>query len=60
MIFGPLDDYSLAPVSRFALVWDVPIISPGGLAPAFTITKQVHIDLFSSICVGSVFFFCGG
>lgn len=43
VIFGPLDDYSLAPVSRFALVWDIPIITPGGLAPAFTITKQVDM-----------------
>lgn len=43
MIFGPIDDYSLAPVSRFAGVWGIPIVSPGGFAEAFTITKQVYI-----------------
>lgn len=54
VIFGPLDDYSLAPVSRFAAAWDLPIISPGGLAPAFTITKQVPMT-FLLFSLGSTF-----
>ena len=37
VFFGPVcDDYVLAPVARYASVWGVPIITPAGLARAFT------------------------
>lgn len=34
--FGPFCDYVLAPISRFAGVWDIPVLTPGGLPQAFT------------------------
>ena len=36
IFYGPCCKYALAPVARFCShVWNVPIISPGGLTPAF-------------------------
>uniref|UniRef100_A0A2C9KXE5 Receptor ligand binding region domain-containing protein n=2 Tax=Biomphalaria glabrata TaxID=6526 RepID=A0A2C9KXE5_BIOGL len=32
VFIGPVCDYSLAPVARYASVWDLPVISPGGFA----------------------------
>ena len=34
--FGPCCKYVLSPVARYAKVWRTPIISPGGLTPAFS------------------------
>ena len=36
VFYGPCCKYSLAPVARFAKIWDVPVITPGGLASSFT------------------------
>lgn len=35
VFFGPVCDYSLAPVARYASYWQVPVISPGGMAYEF-------------------------
>ncbi|XP_067939937.1 uncharacterized protein [Watersipora subatra] len=35
VFFGPVCDYSLAPVARFSPVWNIPVISPGGMASDF-------------------------
>ncbi|CAG5129644.1 unnamed protein product, partial [Candidula unifasciata] len=32
VFIGPVCDYSLAPVARYAPVWNIPVISPGGFA----------------------------
>lgn len=40
VFFGPVCDYSLAPVARYAPFWDVPIISPGGMAHDFGVDKK--------------------
>lgn len=37
---GPINDYVLAPVARYALVWNVPIISPGGTSDGFRLKAQ--------------------
>jgi len=34
-LFGPSCDYSLAPVARYARYWNLPVITPGGMAPEF-------------------------
>lgn len=33
--FGPVCDYSLAPVARYAPEWGLPVLSPGGMAEDF-------------------------
>lgn len=33
--FGPICDYVLAPVARYASVWEIPVLSSGGLSQAF-------------------------
>lgn len=43
-IFGPIESYSLAQISRFANVWELPVISPGGLSEAFTL-KTSHVSI---------------
>ncbi|KAL8586701.1 hypothetical protein ACOMHN_038687 [Nucella lapillus] len=35
MFLGPVCDYSLAPVARYAPYWNIPIIGPGGFAHNF-------------------------
>lgn len=35
VFFGPFLDYLLAPVTRYAGVWDIPVITSGGFAEAF-------------------------
>lgn len=35
IFFGPCCDYSLAPVARYSLVWNKPVITSGGLADDF-------------------------
>lgn len=46
VIFGPIESYSLAQIIRFAGVWETPVISPGGMAEAFTMKESlvnIHI-----------------
>lgn len=40
VFFGPVCDYSLAPVARYAPVWNIPVISPGGFAHNFGANKS--------------------
>lgn len=40
VFFGPVCDYSLAPVARYTPTWDVPVISPGGMAKDFGLNKR--------------------
>lgn len=34
-LFGPSCDYSLAPVARYARYWNLPVVTPGGMAHNF-------------------------
>lgn len=43
VFLGPVCDYSLAPVARYAPYWKLPVISPGGLAHDFGFNKS-HLD----------------
>lgn len=45
LFLGPVDDYALAPVIRYASHWQIPIITTGGLAEAFT-QKVFFFDHF--------------
>lgn len=40
VFFGPVCDYSLAPVARYAPYWNKPVISPGGFAHDFGADKS--------------------
>ncbi|XP_069101884.1 atrial natriuretic peptide receptor 1-like isoform X2 [Argopecten irradians] len=42
---GPVCDYSLAPVARYAPYWGLPIVSPGGLAEDFLDKKKEYKTL---------------
>ncbi|XP_053387549.1 atrial natriuretic peptide receptor 1-like isoform X2 [Mercenaria mercenaria] len=39
MYLGPVCDYSLAPIARYAPFWNLPVISPGGFAHDFGFPK---------------------
>lgn len=50
VILGPIEGYSLATISRFANIWELPLISPGGASEAFTHKKsQVSIQYHENI-----------
>lgn len=36
VFFGPVCDYSLAPVARYSPEWNIPVITPGGMAHDFS------------------------
>lgn len=40
ILLGPSCDYSLAPVARYSAYWNLPIISPGGMARIFGEDKR--------------------
>ncbi|CAC5359103.1 unnamed protein product [Mytilus coruscus] len=40
VFFGPVCDYSLSPVARYAPFWKIPIISTGGFADDFKINRK--------------------
>jgi hypothetical protein len=42
VFLGPICDYVLAPVARYASVWQKPVISTGGLATAFNFKVSVE------------------
>lgn len=46
-LLGPITEYVLAPVARYALVWNTPIISPGGTSDGFRL-KQ-NFPMFTSM-----------
>lgn len=35
VFFGPVHDYVLAPVARYASIWRIPVLTTGGIAGAF-------------------------
>ncbi|XP_052826119.1 atrial natriuretic peptide receptor 1 [Octopus bimaculoides] len=35
VFFGPVCDYSLAPVARYAVYWNLPVVTPGAMAHDF-------------------------
>ena len=56
VFFGPVCDYSLAPVARYAPYWNIPIISPGGMAHDFGRDKSsVDAEFPSLTRVGATF-----
>lgn len=55
VLFGPIESYSLAQISRFANVWELPVISPGGLSEAFTLkTSHVSINKKKSVSIDMI------
>ena len=40
VFMGPVCDYSLAPVARYAPYWNIPVITPGGMAHDFGANKS--------------------
>lgn len=48
VLFGPIESYSLAQISRFANVWEIPVISPGGLSEAFSKKNSHTVIIFGS------------
>ena len=49
VFLGPVCDYSLAPVARYAPHWNVPVISPGGMAHDFGANKQNEYGTLSRV-----------
>ncbi|CAG0882507.1 unnamed protein product [Darwinula stevensoni] len=44
VFFGPIcDDYTLAPVARYAAKWNIPVLTPGGQAPGFTCKRDYEL-----------------
>jgi len=35
VFYGPCDKYALSPIARYAEIWNVPVITPGGLTSRF-------------------------
>ncbi|XP_053671617.1 atrial natriuretic peptide receptor 1 [Anopheles nili] len=35
VFFGPIYDYVIAPITRYCTVWDIPVITSGGVSEAF-------------------------
>lgn len=50
VFLGPICDYVLAPVARYASVWRRPVLTTGGLASAFN-NKVIYTSLFKYIYV---------
>lgn len=40
VFLGPICDYVLAPVARYASVWQLPVLTTGGLSAAFNVKVQ--------------------
>ncbi|XP_050396920.1 atrial natriuretic peptide receptor 1 isoform X2 [Patella vulgata] len=56
VFFGPVCDYSLAPVARYAPYWNIPVLSPGGFAHDFGDDKRIANAEYSSLTrVGATF-----
>ena len=55
VFLGPICDYVLAPVARYASVWQKPVISTGGLASAFNFKVSVK-KIQKQKCVGKFSF----
>lgn len=56
VFFGPVCDYSLAPVARYSPVWNIPVISPGGFAHDFGSPKHwLHAEYSTLTRIGGTF-----
>ena len=56
VFFGPVCDYSLAPVARYAPYWNLPVISPGGFSYNFGENKSRAEAEYSTLTrVGATF-----
>ena len=49
VFFGPVCDYSLAPVARYSPFWDIPVISPGGMAHDFGVDKLKEFPMLTRV-----------
>lgn len=47
--FGPVCDYSVAPVARQVKFWDIPLISAGAMARDFDTYRNVEYNLLSRV-----------
>ena len=56
VFFGPVCDYSLAPVARYSSHWNIPVITPGGFAHDFGESKKGPFAEFAALTrVGATF-----
>lgn len=58
VFLGPVCDYALAPVARYAPFWNLPVISPGGFAHDFGFNKTdpaIDPEFSTLIRVGNTF-----
>lgn len=56
LFLGPVCDYALAPIARYAPFWNIPVISPGGLAHDFGADKTVPNMEFPTLTrIGATF-----
>ncbi|XP_052084283.1 atrial natriuretic peptide receptor 1-like isoform X3 [Mytilus californianus] len=53
VFFGPVCDYSLSPVARYAPFWKIPIISTGGFADDFKINRRNEYPTLTRIMPAS-------
>lgn len=49
VFLGPVCDYSLAPVARYSPYWDIPVISPGGMAHDFAVNKHNEYSMLTRV-----------
>ena len=60
IFFGPVCDYSLSPVARYAPFWNLPVITPGGLSEDFKKNRRreyMTLTRIGSASFDSVTFF---
>ena len=49
VFLGPFCDYSLSPIARYAPVWDIPVVTPGGMAHDFGADKLVQFRTLTRV-----------
>ncbi|KAJ8311393.1 hypothetical protein KUTeg_010748 [Tegillarca granosa] len=52
VFFGPVCDYSLAPVARYAPFWSIPVITAGGFAHDFVANKKIEYKTLTRVGAG--------
>ncbi|KAH9488964.1 hypothetical protein Btru_058222 [Bulinus truncatus] len=55
VFIGPVCDYSLAPVARYAPIWGIPVISPGGFAHDMSIKHGANAEFLTLTRIGVTF-----
>ena len=53
ILFGPVCDYSLSPVARYAPIWKIPVITPGGLSEDFQKNRLTEYQTLTRIGAAS-------